>query len=137
MLIAHPLEVLSAQECWRLLGEQRVGRIAFTDRALPAIRPLNYVRAGQNLVLRVSGDALGSRLDGQVVAFEVDEIDTAGHVGWSVVVVGTVRMVRSEAEIRRTVMMPLSWAGADHQDVLLLTVGEISGRRVHRTWTGE
>src|SRR5437868_5240567 len=100
MLIAHPLEILSVQECWRLLGEQRVGRIAFTDRALPAIRPLNYVQAGQNLVLRVSADALGSRLDGQVVAFEVDEIDTAGRVGWSVVVVGTVRMVRSEAEIR-------------------------------------
>lgn len=136
MLIAHPLEILSPQECWQLLREQRVGRVAFTDRALPAIRPLNYVQAGQNLVLRVAAETLGCRLDGQVVAFEVDEVDTAGRVGWSVVVVGTVRMLRTEAEIRRTVMLPLSWAGAGHQDVLLLTVGEISGRRVHPTWAG-
>src|SRR4051812_28466035 len=75
MTVTSPLEVLEPWQCWDLLQTGRVGRIAFTDRALPAIRPLNYVTVGNRIMLRVAGDDLGRRLDGQVVAFEVDDVD--------------------------------------------------------------
>lgn len=126
-----PLEVLEPQECWRLLSTHRVGRIAFTDRALPAIRPLNYTLVGQRVMLRLVGEELGRRLHEQVVAFEVDDVDIAGHVGWSVVIVGTVELRSSPGAVLRTASLPPSWAGEGHQTAACLTVGDISGRRLH------
>jgi nitroimidazol reductase NimA-like FMN-containing flavoprotein (pyridoxamine 5'-phosphate oxidase superfamily) len=69
------LQALSRVECLQLLARGSLGRVAFTERALPAIRPVNYALVGNHVLLRIDGDGLGRRLDGQVVAFEVDEID--------------------------------------------------------------
>ena len=124
------LQELDPQECWALLMTQRVGRLAFSDRALPTIRPLNYVVHGHRIVLRVSAKGLGERLDGQVVAFEVDDSDVVGQMGWSVVVTGTLRLQERTSEQLRTLSVPSSWAGEGHQDVAVLSVGEITGRRV-------
>jgi uncharacterized protein len=128
--VHSPLEDLSVAECWSLLPTRRVGRLAFTDRALPAIRPLNYSVIGHRLVLRVAASGLGRRLDGQVVAFEVDDSDPGGGVGWSVVVTGTVHLLTSGSDLARASSLPASWAGEGHQDALCLTVGEITGRRI-------
>jgi nitroimidazol reductase NimA-like FMN-containing flavoprotein (pyridoxamine 5'-phosphate oxidase superfamily) len=126
------LETLDPQECRSLLASHRVGRVAFTEHALPAIRPVNYTLQGTHIVLRTSADGLAARLDGQVVAFEIDDVDVDARTGWSVVVTGTARVLRDESELLRvTGTVPASWAGPDHQTAVWITPGQITGRRIN------
>jgi nitroimidazol reductase NimA-like FMN-containing flavoprotein (pyridoxamine 5'-phosphate oxidase superfamily) len=125
---------LTRDECLELLGQCSLGRVAFTERALPAIRPVSYVLVGHQLVLSTQAEGLGRRLDGQVVAFEVDDIDAADGSGRSVVVMGTARLLRSPGELMRLAADPLvSLAGGDHDARICIVPGEITGRRIQPT----
>src|SRR4051794_27297307 len=139
VIASSDVQALLSREAWSLLRSQYVGRLAFTDRALPTIRPLNYTVVGNHLLLRVGAD-LARRLDGQVVAFEVDDIDAEQHCGSSVVVTGTTRRLTAAAEVFRAASLPASWAGVDHQNAVYLTVGELQGRRIvpgRQHWAGQ
>ena len=127
----NTLEPLTALECWELLRQHTVGRIAFTDRALPAIVPVNYTLIGNRIMLRCRADGLASKLDGQIVAFEVDDVDHQHRGGWSVVVTGTATRLARPGDLARTTALPRSWAGPDHQTAVRITVGDIQGRRLH------
>jgi hypothetical protein len=76
----------------RLLGSVPLGRVVFTARALPAVRPVSHLVDGDYIIIRTDRNAaITSELRaeaGTVVAYEADAIDMAGHLGWSVVVVG-------------------------------------------------
>src|SRR5690348_18419492 len=95
------LQALTASECWELLATQEVGRVAFTERALPAILPVNYALEGQRIMLRCRAEGLARRLDGQVVAFEVDDVDRFEQSGWSVVVVGVATRLTHTGDLAR------------------------------------
>lgn len=82
---------LSRQACLDLLARRDTAHVAYTDRALPAIRPVRYAMVGQQVVLRVESDDLAGRLDGQVLALSVDE------GAWTVVVTGAAHLLRSAA----------------------------------------
>jgi nitroimidazol reductase NimA-like FMN-containing flavoprotein (pyridoxamine 5'-phosphate oxidase superfamily) len=128
------LEPLTRDECIDLLSRHSLGRVAFTERALPAIRPVNYALVGHQLVLRTQADGLGRRLDGQVVAFEVDQIDAEQGTGWSVVITGTARLLRSPGELTRQAAVPLmTLAGEGHDARVCIVPGEITGRRIRPT----
>lgn len=128
------LQPLTQDECLQLLSRGSLGRVAFTERALPAIRPVNYTLVGRQVVLRTQADGLGRRLDGQVVAFEVDEIDAATATGWSVVLMGTARLMRSPGELMRQAAVQLvSMAGEGHDARVCIVPGEITGRRIRST----
>ncbi|MBK5305490.1 MAG: pyridoxamine 5'-phosphate oxidase family protein [Frankiaceae bacterium] len=125
------LEALSRAECLELLSRGSLGRVAFTERALPAIRPLNYALVGNHLVLRTEADGLGRRLDGQIVAFEVDEIDAEQQTGWSVVVTGSARLLRNPGDLVRAEPVPLvPLAGNGHDACVYVIPGDITGRRI-------
>jgi nitroimidazol reductase NimA-like FMN-containing flavoprotein (pyridoxamine 5'-phosphate oxidase superfamily) len=125
------LQALSRAECLELLSHSSLGRVAFTERALPAIRPINYALVGSQIVLHTSGDGLGRRLDGQIVAFEVDDIDVAAGTGWSVVLTGTARLLRTPSDVAAADTVPfVSLAGLDHASTVTITPGEITGRRL-------
>ena len=63
-------------ECLRLLSAAAVGRIVFTERALPAIRPVNFLLDGDEIVFRTAtGSAVAAATRHAVVAFKVDEIN--------------------------------------------------------------
>ena len=125
------LEVLATTECWQLLSQRTVGRVAYTDRALPVIVPLNYSLVGQRIMVRCRADGLAARLDGQVVAFQIDDIDLEGLGGWSVLVTGTCRRLTAPSELLRVDHLPPSWAGPDHHTAVFITPGNIEGRRLH------
>ena len=123
------LEVLSHDQCWDRLRAHVVGRVVFTQRALPAIRPLNYSVHGSHVLLRPHSARLADCLDGQVVAFEVDQIDEATQQGWSVVATGTARLVRDPGELARLDgLAASSWVGGDPPSTVVVTVGELTGR---------
>lgn len=129
------LQILSRPECLQLLAERSLGRVAFTERALPSIRPVNYSLVGQHLLLRTAAEGLARRLDGQIVAFEVDDMDADLGSGWSVLVTGTARLVSAPGDLMRSDAVPLvTLAGPGHDARVSITPGEISGRRIRAAY---
>ena len=50
------LEVL-AREVFQLLAEAPIGRIVFTDHALPAVQPVNFAMLGTDIIIRTSPES--------------------------------------------------------------------------------
>jgi nitroimidazol reductase NimA-like FMN-containing flavoprotein (pyridoxamine 5'-phosphate oxidase superfamily) len=118
-----------------LLAGRSLGRVAFTERALPAIRPVNYAVVGQHVLLRTAADGLGRLLDGQIVAFEVDDMDADQGTGWSVVLTGTARLVAEPGDLMRYDAAALvTLAGPGHDARVCITPGEITGRRIRSAY---
>ncbi|GII76294.1 pyridoxamine 5'-phosphate oxidase [Sphaerisporangium rufum] len=127
------LQVLSREECLELLASVPVGRIVFTDRALPAVQPVNFVLDRGLVVIRTtSGSRLAAAAGDTVVAFEADEFDAVLRTGWSVTMVGHARGVRDAAEADRLRRLPLApWAPGTREHFIVLRPEQVSGRRMH------
>ncbi|GAA3310715.1 pyridoxamine 5'-phosphate oxidase family protein [Streptomyces cinereospinus] len=98
---------LDGADALRLLGSVSVGRVVFTRRALPTVRPVNHVLDGGDIVIRThEGAALtlharAGDARGVVVAYEADAIDPDTHLGWSVMVTGYASLVTDARELAR------------------------------------
>ncbi|MEQ7125834.1 pyridoxamine 5'-phosphate oxidase family protein [Actinopolymorpha sp. B11F2] len=126
------LEVLEPAESLRLLGDVPIGRIVFTDQAMPAVQPVNFIIDGDAVLIRT---APGSKLDAAarnaIVAFEVDDIDQDNERGWSVTVIGHAEMVTDEAELARVSGLPLrSWSPDERNHLIRIRMEIIQGRRI-------
>jgi nitroimidazol reductase NimA-like FMN-containing flavoprotein (pyridoxamine 5'-phosphate oxidase superfamily) len=126
------LEVLSEGESLELLAATSVGRVVYSDRALPFVVPVNFVLDGMDIVIRTSvTSGLVANAPGHIVAFEADWIDPLGKSGWSVVVTGRAQLVDDAVEIDKLDQLELqSWAPAATDLYLRLRADVISGRRV-------
>ncbi|WP_436762937.1 pyridoxamine 5'-phosphate oxidase family protein [Streptosporangium sp. V21-05] len=126
------LEILSRQDCAALLLSASIGRIVFTDRALPAVQPVNFVLDGQDIVIRTAiGSKLAAATSDAIVAFEADEFDPAARTGWSVTAVGPARAVREPGEIERLSGLPLrTWTRGGHDHYIVVRAEQLSGRRL-------
>jgi uncharacterized protein len=126
------MKILTEQECRDLLATVSLGRIVFTDRALPAIQPVNFVFADGNVVILTSaGSKLAAATRNAVVAFEIDEFDHKIDTGWSVVVIGHARVVAEDGELERIRALPLKpWTPGEPVHYIAITPELISGRRL-------
>lgn len=100
---------LDRAESLRRLAGVPMGRVVFTWQALPAIRPVNHVVDGDEVIIRTHLGAalLEAGKAGMVVAYEADELDAAARSGWSVVVVGAARLAEpAEAARYETLLRP-------------------------------
>lgn len=125
------LQVLSREECLDLLGSTAVGRLVYTDRALPVVHPVVYVLDGESVVLRVPEGSATLVARDTIVAFQIDDVAGDLSRGWSVMAVGHVTEVDDEAHLARLRELPLAsrgWGGRDHYLVVALEV--LSGRRI-------
>jgi len=83
-------ERLDAPECLRLLGGGGVGRVVWQDDDGLSVLPVNYRVIGDSVVFQTNAASTLARLaEPTRVAFQVDEVDHATAVGWSVLVRGT------------------------------------------------
>ncbi|MCI3278155.1 pyridoxamine 5'-phosphate oxidase family protein [Streptomyces cylindrosporus] len=124
---------LERQECLRLLAQVPVGRIVHTRQALPAVLPVNFCLDGDGAVLLRTSAAseLVRAVDGVVVAFEADEVDSAAHAGWSVVVTGSARVVTDPAEHARLVRTgPRSWVPSPEEVFIRIEPELVTGREL-------
>lgn len=123
--------VLSRAECFPLLRSARVGRVVYTDGALPAITPVYYVLDDENVVLRTTPSSrLAQSADGAVVAFQVDCIDDVRAGGWSVIVTGLAEPLTGAA-LRRARHLPLlTWDGDERSHYLRIVSTVVTGRLV-------
>ncbi|GAA2435251.1 pyridoxamine 5'-phosphate oxidase family protein [Streptomyces macrosporus] len=104
---------LARRECLRLLPQVPLGRVVYTENALPAVLPVHFlVDHDHAVVLRTSAASRMARaVDGGVVAFEVDSFDEATRSGWSVVVTGRAALVTDPDEAERLARRgPVAWA---------------------------
>ena len=123
---------LSRHECRELLASAEIGRIVFTDRALPSVQPVTFCLDGEDIVIRImAGSKLATAASGTVVAFEADEFDAGTRTGWSVTVVGHARAVYSPEEIVRMEALPLApWAPDGRDYFITIRTEQITGLRV-------
>ncbi len=126
------LSVLTRGECLRLLATVPIGRVVFTENALPAVRPVNFILNGDKIVMRTGeGGKLLAALNHSVVAFEADEVDYLAHTGWSVTVIGHAREVIDPAELAILRKLPLAtWAPRAHDHLVSIPAELVSGRRL-------
>ncbi|MEV6034165.1 pyridoxamine 5'-phosphate oxidase family protein [Nonomuraea sp. NPDC052116] len=126
------LQVLSREECLGLLSTTPIGRIVFTEHALPAVQPVNFHLDGRSIVIRTSiGSKLAAATRHAVVAFEADEFDSELRTGWSVTAVGQARAVTDPDEIHRLAALPLTtWAPGNRDHYIVVDAQELSGRRI-------
>jgi len=124
---------LTEEESWALLGSVPLGRVVFTMKAMPAIRPVNHLVDGKTVTIRshlgaaIVGHAAG---DGAVVCYEADDIDPVRHTGWSVIVTGMARLVREPAAIARYERLLEPWAAGQMDYVIAITPQIITGIRL-------
>lgn len=128
------LQVLSDEECLRLLAHKRVsvGRLAFVDHDKVLVLPVNYRWHDGAVVIRTGPgvmQAAGAR--GTQATFEVDEVDVAWREGWSVLAHGRLEEVTEPDEADELRQLPLHpWAEGDRQTLLRLRPESVSGRRI-------
>jgi nitroimidazol reductase NimA-like FMN-containing flavoprotein (pyridoxamine 5'-phosphate oxidase superfamily) len=125
------LIALSHRECVTLLSAAHVGRAVFTERALPAVVPVNFIVQDDAIVMCTASDTrLASAAARGVLAFQVDDIDASARCGWSVVVVGVAELVDSPLEHARIRCLLEPWAPGDNEVYIRLPIKVVTGRRI-------
>ncbi|MET9886664.1 pyridoxamine 5'-phosphate oxidase family protein [Streptomyces sp. NPDC006430] len=133
---ARRMKPIDRGEALRLLGTVSLGRIIFTQHALPAVRPVNHVVDGESVVVRLhDGGALASLISspgtpGVVVAYEADVIDPETHLGWSVVVTGYATPVVDPEDLERYARWLHPWASHTASRALRITPDLVTGFRL-------
>jgi pyridoxamine 5'-phosphate oxidase-like protein len=149
----RPAIELTAGECWQLLASVPIGRVVFTHRAMPAIRPVNHLVEGRTIIIRTHlGAAIASRAatplaeastagtaasagargeePGSVVCYEADQIDPVRHTGWSVIVTGLARLVTDPGAIARYADTLEPWMAGDMNQIVAIEPRFVSGIRL-------
>jgi nitroimidazol reductase NimA-like FMN-containing flavoprotein (pyridoxamine 5'-phosphate oxidase superfamily) len=123
---------LTRGQCTDRLASKSVGRLAYVARhGVPDIVPVNYELDGEDVIIRCApGPKLQAAERGEVVAFEVDDLDDDLHTGWSVVVVGRAVRISPLLTDRAGTHLPESWARGPRRHGIRIHPGRIDGRRL-------
>jgi nitroimidazol reductase NimA-like FMN-containing flavoprotein (pyridoxamine 5'-phosphate oxidase superfamily) len=123
---------LTKAECFELLANEHLGRLAVVDDRGPVVFPVNFLLDRHTVVFRTEeGTKLHAASRGSRACFEVDGTDTAGCVGWSVMVRGEVTEITDRAELARLreLPMPACAPGPGNSYVRFLPA-MLTGRRI-------
>jgi hypothetical protein len=131
--LAVGAQPIDADEAMRLLASVSYGRVVFTLKTLPAIRPVNHlVDQGQIVIrtrLRSAISTAAPSREGVVVAYEADSIDPQARAGWSVVVTGRAYTITDAGQVLRYEQLLKPWV--NHADTVIAIEPEIiSGLRI-------
>ena len=125
----EPVTILSASESWDLLSSVSLGRLVTSVDGRPHIFPVNFVVQHRTVLFRTAeGTKLVSAAINNEVLFEADDHDAAE--GWSVIVEGTTRTLRSNEEIaeaERAHLLP--WTATPKPHYVRVRPTSITGRR--------
>ena len=125
------LRELTREQSLRLLSTVPLGRIVFTMHALPAIRLVNHLLDGEDIIIRShSGAAIvsaASAPQGVVVAYEADAVDPEDHHGWSVTVTGTAHLVTDPHRVAFYHSALTPWVTGNMDQVIRVHPGIVHG----------
>ena len=121
--------ILPVHECWDLLAGVTLGRLVTSVDGRPEIFPINYVVQRRTVLFRTAeGTKLVSTAINNHVLFEADDHNVAE--GWSVIVRGTARSLRSQEEIEeaeRAQVLP--WTASEKTHYVRIVPEAVTGRR--------
>jgi len=124
-----PVAVLSETESWNLLASVALGRLITSVDGEPEVFPVNFVVQDRTVLFRTAeGTKLVSAAINNNVVFEADDHNVAQ--GWSVVVRGIARTLRTDDEIsaaERAQLLP--WTATIKQHHVRVIPSRITGRR--------
>ncbi len=131
----HPerIEEIAPDECWQLLRDAEVGRLAVSIGDHPDIFPINHFVDGESVVFRSGpGTKLAAAVLGRGVAFEVDGYEADEGVAWSVVVKGSARQIENMFEFLDAEQLPLfPWHIGPKPNLVRIEPVEVTGRRFY------
>jgi uncharacterized protein len=128
------IEMLSAQECRAYLAQARIGRVAVSVGALPAIHTVSFALTGGCVVFRVAqGSPLRRAVAESVVAFSADGFDETDEDGWSVLAQGVGEEVIDPALTASLRSLPLRSHSEEPESDCFVRVPltQVNGTRVH------
>jgi hypothetical protein len=125
------VEHLESRQCWDLLRQVSVGRLAVWIDDHPDIFPLNYTVDHGTLVFRTDeGTKLSGALGGTPVALEADGVDAVTGMAWSVVVKGKAAAVTGIEGVLETASLYLfPWQAGKKDHFVRVTPDSVTGRR--------
>jgi nitroimidazol reductase NimA-like FMN-containing flavoprotein (pyridoxamine 5'-phosphate oxidase superfamily) len=125
----QPVSILPETECWNLLSSAALGRLVTSVDGQPEIFPINFVVQRHTVLFRTAeGTKLVSAAINNNVLFEADDHNVAE--GWSVIVKGTARLLRTDEEIdeaERAQLLP--WTATVKQHFVRIRPLSVTGRR--------
>jgi nitroimidazol reductase NimA-like FMN-containing flavoprotein (pyridoxamine 5'-phosphate oxidase superfamily) len=132
------IQDLTEDECLRLIAPGGIGRIAFQGRFGPAVLPVNYRLHEGAIMFRTARHSpldedlrTGITNADYLVAFEIDDIDTAARMGWSVLVQGPAHRVESDAEHASAMRAGVEpWPAGQHELFVRIMPTRVTGRRI-------
>lgn len=127
---SHRETPLDERECWQLIRTVPVGRLAFTEHALPVILPAHFIIRDAEIVLASLADARVISADrGAIVAFEVDAYQPATQEGWCVSTLGRSRRITDTQEITALDELHFNpWTGDPNRHYIAIEVNRLRGK---------
>ena len=124
------LTEIDRAECLRLLASAQIGRVLYTEAAMPAAHPVNYLLDDEEVVFRTGGGGkLAAAARGIVVGFQVDDIDVAQRSGWSVLGVGEAYEILDPARLAELAeRLPVPWAPHRTGHCISIPLQRLTGR---------
>ncbi|MGO4383018.1 pyridoxamine 5'-phosphate oxidase family protein [Specibacter sp. RAF43] len=122
---------LTAEQCWKLLSETSVGRLAVTVDGHPDVFPVNYKVDGESLIFRTGG---GTKLNAvnhdAYVAVEADAVSAEFGIAWSVVVKGRAEITAPAGQLLNAADRSLfPWQGVGKDHLIRIVPETVTGRR--------
>ncbi|UBV18734.1 pyridoxamine 5'-phosphate oxidase family protein [Mycolicibacterium fortuitum] len=126
---SEPVEILSERESWDLLGGVSLGRLVTAVDDEAHIFPVNFVVQNRSILFRTAaGTKLISAAINNQVVFEADDHNPAE--GWSVIVRGVARTLRSDEELDEAEQAQLlPWTATSKTHYVRVSPVRVTGRR--------
>lgn len=126
---SEPVEILSERESWDLLGGVSLGRLVTAVDDEAHIFPVNFVVQDRSILFRTAaGTKLISAAINNQVVFEADDHNSAE--GWSVIVRGVARTLRSDEELDEAEQAQLlPWTATSKTHYVRVSPVRVTGRR--------
>ena len=121
------LRELSSDDALSRLADAQYGRIVYSRRGIPVIRPVNHIVEPDAVVVRAN---LGAGLlhgDGQVVAYEVDSFDADTREGWSVIVTGIAHVITDPDHVQHYETLLDPWIDLPMDHVIRIETDVVTG----------
>jgi hypothetical protein len=121
---------LTTTECFSLLADSVIGRVAYWDDG-PVVIPIAFIVDGDAIVFRTDGRSrLASVGIGSDLALEVDDVEPALRSGRSVLARGLGRRVVDDDRLDSYRRRLWAWAPGERDCFIRMPLSSVTGRRI-------
>ncbi|WKG02202.1 pyridoxamine 5'-phosphate oxidase family protein [Mycolicibacterium sp. HK-90] len=126
---SEPVTILSERESWDLLGSVALGRLVTAVDDEAHVFPVNFVVQNRTILFRTAaGTKLISAAINNQVVFEADDHNSVE--GWSVIVRGIARTLRTDEELDEAEQAQLlPWTATPKTHHVRVSPVRVTGRR--------